>query len=49
MARETGITIPERVGVREINYANPPTSDFGSLARDRVPVRAMRRTTCALW
>ena len=43
MARETGITIPERVGdAQEINYANPAGSDFGSLARDRIPVRAMK-------
>lgn len=43
MARETSISIPERVGdSHEINYANPARSDFGSLARDRIPVRAMK-------
>ncbi len=43
MARDTGITIPERVGdAAEINYAEPTGSDFGSLARDRIPVRAMK-------
>ena len=43
MARQTGITIPERVGdAQEINYAAPAGADFGSLARDRIPVRAMK-------
>jgi GNAT superfamily N-acetyltransferase len=43
MAKETGITIPERVGdAQEINYASAVTSNFGSLARDRIPVRAMK-------
>jgi ribosomal protein S18 acetylase RimI-like enzyme len=36
------MTIPERVGeAAEINYGNPPAPDFGPLARDRIPVRAM--------
>ena len=36
------ITIPERVGdTAEINYGKPPAPDFGPLARDRIPVRAM--------
>jgi len=43
MARDSGITIPERVGdAQEISYAHPAGSDFAALARDRVPVRAMR-------
>ncbi len=43
MAKPTGITIPERVGdAQEINYATPAGSDFGALARDRIPVRAMK-------
>jgi predicted N-acetyltransferase YhbS len=43
MARDTGITIPERVGdAQEINYANPTGPSVGSLARDRIPVRAMK-------
>jgi ribosomal protein S18 acetylase RimI-like enzyme len=43
MAKETGITIPERVGdAQEISYAHPAGSDFAALARDRVPVRALR-------
>ncbi len=42
MARNTAITIPERIGeAREINYGNPPAADFGPLARDKVPVRSM--------
>lgn len=37
-----GMTIPKRVGAAtEINYGKPPTPDFGPLARDRIPVRAM--------
>ena len=36
------VMIPTRVGdVAEINYGSPPAADFGPLARDRVPVRAM--------
>ena len=43
MAKKTTITIPERVGdAQEINYATPAGTDFGSLARDRIPVRAMK-------
>ncbi len=42
MARRTSITIPERVGdAAEINYGKPPAPDYGPLARDRIPVRAM--------
>ena len=34
--------IPVRVGAAtEVNYGNPATPDFGPLARDRIPVRAM--------
>jgi ribosomal protein S18 acetylase RimI-like enzyme len=41
MSRQT-ITIPERAGeAAEINYGKPPAPDFGPLARDRIPVRAM--------
>ncbi|MBW7949462.1 MAG: GNAT family N-acetyltransferase [Pseudorhodoplanes sp.] len=37
-----GVTIPKRVGQREeINYGTPAAPDFGPLARDRIPVRAM--------
>jgi len=42
MAKKAGIIIPERVGdASEINYGGPPQADFGPLARDRIPVRAM--------
>lgn len=38
----TKVSIPERVGdAAEVNYGNPPPADFGPLARDQVPVRAM--------
>jgi ribosomal protein S18 acetylase RimI-like enzyme len=38
----TGVVIPERVGAAaEVNYGNAPGPDFGPLARDRIPVRAM--------
>jgi ribosomal protein S18 acetylase RimI-like enzyme len=37
------VTIPTRVGeASEINYGKPAAPDFGPLARDRIPVRAMR-------
>lgn len=40
----TGVTIPKRVGDdAEVNYAKPAPPDFGPLARDRIPVRAMKR------
>jgi ribosomal protein S18 acetylase RimI-like enzyme len=36
------ITIPERIGdAAEINYGKRPAPDFGPLARDKIPVRAM--------
>jgi ribosomal protein S18 acetylase RimI-like enzyme len=42
MATQTKLTIPERVGeAHEVNYG-VAAGDFGSLARDRVPVRAMK-------
>lgn len=42
MAGSRQITIPEQVGgAAEINYGAPPRPDFGPLARDRIPVRAM--------
>jgi predicted N-acetyltransferase YhbS len=38
-----GVTIPARIGdSAEINYGEAPAPDFGPLARDRVPVRAMQ-------
>ncbi|MCZ7657032.1 MAG: GNAT family N-acetyltransferase [Xanthobacteraceae bacterium] len=34
--------VPRRVGeAREVNYGGPAAPDFGPLARDRIPVRAM--------
>lgn len=40
--RQGGIVIPERVGESaEINYGKAPAPDFGPLARDKIPVRAM--------
>jgi len=42
MRKRDSVTIPARIGdAAEINYGNPPAADFGPLARDRVPVRAM--------
>jgi ribosomal protein S18 acetylase RimI-like enzyme len=42
MSKKSSVTIPARVGdAAEINYGSPPAADFGPLARDRVPVRAM--------
>jgi ribosomal protein S18 acetylase RimI-like enzyme len=36
-------TIPERVGdAAEIDYGRPAAPDFGPLARDRIPVRAVK-------
>jgi predicted N-acetyltransferase YhbS len=43
MTERRSIAIPERVGsAHEINYGNSAEPDFGPLARDRIPVRAMR-------
>lgn len=39
----TGVTIPARIGdAAEINYGKAPAPDFGPLARDKIPVRAMK-------
>jgi ribosomal protein S18 acetylase RimI-like enzyme len=41
----TGVTIPARIGdSAEINYGETPAPDFGPLARDKVPVRAMKES-----
>jgi GNAT superfamily N-acetyltransferase len=41
----TSMTIPARVGdAAEINYGESPAPDFGPLARDRVPIRAMKES-----
>jgi len=41
--KPTRMTIPQRVGAdAEVNYGNEPAPDFGPLARDRIPVRAMK-------
>jgi ribosomal protein S18 acetylase RimI-like enzyme len=38
-----GMTIPARVGdAAEVDYGKPAAPDFGPLARDRIPVRAMQ-------
>src|SRR5579864_4928040 len=43
MAERAPMTIPTRVGdAAEINYGKPAAPDFGPLARDKVPVRAMK-------
>jgi ribosomal protein S18 acetylase RimI-like enzyme len=42
MNKKRSTTIPQRLGgTAEVNYGRPPAADFGPLARDRVPVRAM--------
>ena len=42
MSRKTSVVIPTRIGdAAEINYGSAPAADFGPLARDRMPVRAM--------
>lgn len=39
------ITIPTRVGeAAEVNYGQAAAPDFGPLARDRIPVRAMKES-----
>jgi ribosomal protein S18 acetylase RimI-like enzyme len=39
------VTIPTRVGeASEVNYGGPAAPDFGPLARDRIPVRAMKES-----
>lgn len=48
MAGHMSMTIPQRVGDKaEINYGQPAASDFGPLARDNIPVRAMRESDLA--
>jgi predicted N-acetyltransferase YhbS len=47
MARTTvsrpSLQVPRRVDApAEVNYGEPPASDFGPLARDRVPVRGIQ-------
>jgi len=47
MARTTvsrpSLQIPQRIDApAEVNYGEPPASDFGPLARDRVPVRGIQ-------
>jgi len=43
MADRHIIRVPERVGdPREVDYSHPAPADFGPLARDRIPVRAIR-------
>jgi ribosomal protein S18 acetylase RimI-like enzyme len=43
MSERRSMAIPERVGdAQEINYGKSAEPDFGPLARDRIPVRAMR-------
>lgn len=38
-----GVVIPARIGeAAEVNYGKPASPDYGPLARDRIPVRAMR-------
>jgi len=44
MAKRSKLQIPARAGeAREINYGAAPRPDFGPLARDRIPVRALQR------
>ncbi len=45
MTAQPSMTIPTRVGdAAEINYGKPASPDFGPLARDKVPVRAMKES-----
>lgn len=40
-----GVVVPQRIGAAaEINYGATPAPDFGPLARDRIPVRAMKES-----
>jgi GNAT superfamily N-acetyltransferase len=40
--RSSSVVVPRRVGeAAEVNYGMPAAPDFGPLARDRIPVRAM--------
>ena len=48
MAARTSIAIPQRVGdAAEVDYGKPAAPDFGPLARDRIPVRAMKESDLA--
>jgi ribosomal protein S18 acetylase RimI-like enzyme len=48
MVGRAPMTIPTRVGdAAEVNYGGPVAPDFGPLARDKVPVRAMRESDLA--
>jgi len=48
MAARTSIVIPERVGDdAEVDYGKPAAPNFGPLARDRIPVRAMKESDLA--
>ena len=42
MAEHVRISIPERVGARAETDYSTPVSDFGPLARDRIPIRSLR-------
>ena len=45
MAGNKTIIIPKRIGdVAEVNYGTPAAPDYGPLARDRIPVRAMNQS-----
>ena len=45
MAQQSSITIPQRVGdPEELDYSVPAPTDFGELARDRIPVRSLRES-----
>ena len=45
MAARPSITIPARVGeAAEVDYGKPAAPNFGPLARDRIPVRAMKES-----
>lgn len=45
MAQQSRITNPQRVGdPEELDYSVPAPTDFGELARDRIPVRSLRES-----
>jgi predicted N-acetyltransferase YhbS len=45
MADRHDIHVPERVGdPREVDYSQSSPADFGALARDRIPIRAIRES-----
>lgn len=45
MAVDADVKIPQRVGDKaEVSYSEPHGIDFGPLARDKIPIRAMRET-----